>query len=492
MRVSKFVLAGLWLVAGGALIVAGVMFVLIRTDIRLEQIQNPITEEDIERNRVRITTAVLQSGVPYKSALEGFWYMDAQGNLLQYNPDAYARNGISDTALSKLVEDVTYGSAYTKETTRAIPAGSLSKEFQFHNALYAPGGVGNTYALIERLALRAKNGNATREELEQLAYAYEQIGSYKDRDAVRTVLCKRFDAFCAPIATITIAGFVVDLAGNAIEGATVEVLGHTNEETVTTNSKGAYTVRAPVAELEKIRIKATKRNFSDGIGHVQVVTSGRSTYEVLPIVLSSAVGIVSINTKEKTVTGADNEVLADGSYRIITPQSEYRIPADAIVTKEGAPYEGLVDVYLYEFTKDTVPESLVAVDTFDQVMGYAGDLMKTFGMPYIQFFTPGGKELHVRSSNPMVLTYRIYHMQALYNAEDNVYPPLTEEDMAFLEDASVEGSYDIDRDFLIRTDLLRFPAFWVFDQARGVWDNVGVDVVDKSGVIRSIFYTIRG
>lgn len=492
MRVSKFFLTGLWIVAGCALIVAGVMFVLIRTDIRLEQVQNPVTEEDVERNRVRITTAVTQAGVPYKSALEGFWYADAQGNLLQYDPHTYARNGISDTALVALVRDITQGSAYTKETTRAIPAEALSEEFQFHNALYAPGGVGNTYALIERLALHAKNGTASREELEQLAYAYEQTGSYADRDAVRSTLCAQFDAFCVPTAIVTITGSVVDLAGDAIEGASVEVLSHSDRGTIVTNNKGAYALRVPVAELEKIRIKATKRNFSDGIGHVQIVTTGRSVYEVSPIVLSSPVDIVSINTKEGTVTGSGNHLLPDGSYRISTPQSEYRIPSDAIVTKDGSAYQGLVDVYLYEFTKDSVPESLIAVDTFDQVMGYAGDLMKTFGMPYIQFFTPEGEELHVRSSNPMVLTYRIYHMQALYNAEDNVYPPLTDADMEFLEKASAPGAYEIDRDFLIRTGLLRFPAFWVFDQARGVWDNVGVDVVDKSGVIRSIFYTIRG
>jgi hypothetical protein len=33
--------------------------------------------------------------------------------------------------------------------------------------------------------------------------------------------------------------------------------------------------------------------------------------------------------------------------------------------------------------------------------------------------------------------------------------------------------------------------FWVLDQKRGVWSNVGFDILDKKGTTRSIFYTIN-
>ena len=153
----------------------------------------------------------------------------------------------------------------------------------------------------------------------------------------------------------------------------------------------------------------------------------------------------------------------------------------------------MVDVYLYEFTRDTVPDSLIEVDTFDQIMGYAGDLMKTFGMPYIQFFdTETDEELYVFSSSPMTITHQIYHMDLLYKNVDELYGPLTEDDMIFLVDKTEElGGYPIDRQFLINNELLKFPAWWCFDQDRGIWDNIGIKVLDKNGLIEAQFYTIK-
>jgi hypothetical protein len=82
-------------------------------------------------------------------------------------------------------------------------------------------------------------------------------------------------------------------------------------------------------------------------------------------------------------------------------------------------------------------------------------------------------------------------MEALRTNEDQIYEPLTEADMQLLVAASLGEPYRIDREFLINNQLLRFPAFWVFDRRRGVWDNVGVSVLDTEGTIRSVFYTVR-
>jgi hypothetical protein len=162
------------------------------------------------------------------------------------------------------------------------------------------------------------------------------------------------------------------------------------------------------------------------------------------------------------------------------------------VHRDGAPYRGVVDVYLYEFTAETVPQNLTNIDTFDQVMGYAGNLMKSFGMPYIQFFSPDGEELHVMRSTPMVLTYTIADMEALRMNAAQIYGPLTDADMKILVDSSSVGrGYPIDRTFLIEHGLLRFPAFWVFDRKKGVWENIGIKVLDTEGTIQSLFYTIN-
>lgn len=202
---------------------------------------------------------------------------------------------------------------------------------------------------------------------------------------------------------------------------------------------------------------------------------------------------MTIDTKENTVSGSRNEVNPNGMFVVRTDQSIYEIPSDAIVHENGTLYQGEVDVYLYEFSQGNIPDGLIQVDTFDEVRGFAGDLMKTFGMPFIQFFSPSGEELHVLRSNPMILTYKIANMNELRNNTLAIYSPLTDEDMRFLVDASLNSAetYPIGRQFLIDNQLLRFPAFWVFDRRAGVWDSVGVSVLNTSGTIRSEFYTIK-
>jgi hypothetical protein len=292
----------------------------------------------------------------------------------------------------------------------------------------------------------------------------------------------------------TIHGRVTDAHGNAIQGASVVLLGRTDVSPSITDAKGEYLFATNAMPMEKIRIKASKRNYSDGLGEIVVLTKGtaRKSYVADDIQLTTPITIVTIDYAKKTVTGARNLYSEDGTVTIQTPNSTYQIPAGSIVDQHGEVYtKGPIDVYLYEFDKGNPPESLMQLDTFDQVIGYAGNLMKTFGMPYIQFFAQDGEELGVLKSRPMVLTYRIANMQELRDNTDHIYQPLTDADMEFLVESSRGQPYRIDRDFLIKTNMLRFPAFWVFDRKRGIWDNVGVSVLNKQGVIQTIFYTIR-
>ena len=106
--------------------------------------------------------------------------------------------------------------------------------------------------------------------------------------------------------------------------------------------------------------------------------------------------------------------------------------------------------------------------------------MKTFGMPYIQFFDSDKKELFVKSSNPMIITNKIFHMKELYENSDKIYEALTLEDMKFLVKKTQElGGYPITYDFLIANNMLRWPAWWSLDRKRGVWDSVGMKVLSE-------------
>jgi hypothetical protein len=82
-------------------------------------------------------------------------------------------------------------------------------------------------------------------------------------------------------------------------------------------------------------------------------------------------------------------------------------------------------------------------------------------------------------------------MESLRNDELGFYGKLTDQDMEKLVRDSMEREYIIDRDYLIENGMLRFPAFWAFDRIRGVWDNVGVNVLDVNGTLETRFYTLR-
>ena len=343
----------------------------------------------------------------------------------------------------------------------------------------------------ETLEARIRTQEHSSVDSSSLAYLYELQGNYDARDNVYRDVTDTCES-CREKINITIKGIVVDLNNEPIQGATIDILG-VNETTVRTDATGSYVITTSTFIPGKLRVSALKRNFSDGLVSVNTVSKDKTSYEADPIVIAGATSIVTIDTKENTVSGSRNEVNPNGMFVVRTDQSIYEIPSDAIVHENGTLYQGEVDVYLYEFSQGNIPDGLIQVDTFDEVRGFAGDLMKTFGMPFIQFFSPSGEELHVLRSNPMILTYKIANMNELRNNTLAIYSPLTDEDMRFLVDASLNSAetYPIGRQFLIDNQLLRFPAFWVFDRRAGVWDSVGVSVLNTSGTIRSEFYTIK-
>lgn len=196
---------------------------------------------------------------------------------------------------------------------------------------------------------------------------------------------------------------------------------------------------------------------------------------------------------DKQVTLNTDTANENGEWEFESTQSKYRLKKDALYYLDGTGYTGKeVKVNLYEFTKTSNLDSLATSDTFSPVYGYVGSLMKTFGMPYIQFFDPAGKELFVHKSNPMILVNRIYHMKELYENSDKIYTALSKDDMKFLKKKSDElGGYPLDMTFLTTNNFLRWPAWWALDRKKGVWENIGSKVTDESGIVEVPFYTIN-
>jgi hypothetical protein len=445
---------------------------------------------EIEKRRV---TDALGGIVSERDIRRGFWleYMSETGEieLVFVSIEDLAGQKLSRSELEQVVNDLGDGRIMDADSAMRRSEEELSQNLQFHNGVYASlSGGESTKDMLETLESAQELSSA---DLSSLAYLYELEGDYAARDAVYEDIAEICDT-CREQLTVIIRGTVVDLEGEPVQGATIDVLG-IDEATIRTDVTGSYTTIVPTFVPGKLRVSALKRNFSDGVVSVNTVSKDKTVYEADPIVIGGVVSIVTIDTQENTVSGSDNEVRADGTFVVRTGQSVYEIPNNAIVHENGTLYQGEADVYLYEFSQGNIPDGLIQADTFDDVRGFAGDLMKTFGMPFIQFFSPSGEELHVLSNNPMVLTYKIANMKELYEDTLAIYGPLTDADMQFLVDTSSDNteSYPIDRQFLISNQLLKFPAFWVFDRRAGVWNSIGISVLDMIGTIKSEFYTIK-
>lgn len=496
---KRFVLVLLTLIVLALFAQAGyVLFNAYQNDLFDDATRARLEAEQAARRAAMLDILRVEaSNISEHNIQQGFWYAQSGAHggedIFYFDVNELARQGVSDDELRRLIAEMEQSRIVNDASMRVLRNSELPSNLQFHNSVYTFGETGNIFTLQNELEWNVRKNQHTEDDLFRLGYLLELKGDYEGRDAIRAQSCEEFGTNCKGGVSVTLTGSVVSGTGDPVQGAVVSVLSKPGTPVVRTDEDGVFSVTVDVRQLEKVRVSAIKRNFSDGIASVVIATTKKRDYQLDPIVIESPINIVTVDLKKGTVTGEGNAFSSGGeSIMIRTENSTYIIPHDAVVYKDGSEYNGVYEVYLYEFTKETVPEGLITVDTFDAVVGYAGDLMKTFGMPYIQFFSPDGEELHVRASNPMKLTYQIPHMQELYNNTDQIYRALTVSDMDKLVAATVRSTgYPITREFLIENNLIHFPAFWVFDRRAGVWESIGIRVNNSDGEIESLFYTVN-
>jgi len=466
-----------------------------------QQIASDAALTELQQQNSQATLSALEAaGVSAQQVSQGFWYIttDQYGNqsIAYFDLSEWsAQSGLTLAQIAALAETVASSTVVNKNQMYAVPESQLPPDLQFHNELYSgqlqPGQFSDTQATLEAAY---KSGMATADQLWELSYMDELQGDYADRDAIDAADCKLFQQRCSGTLAITLTGNVVDEQGNPIEDASVSVLDDSSIKPVTTDDKGDFSITMSALPLEKIRVEVQKPDYTQGIASAITLSSGKSVYELGAIQLTTPIVSLTIDTAKHTVTDPKDTANADGSFVLTDGTSTYDIPAGAIVNPDGSPYSGPADVYIYDFTRDTVPQSLVDLDTFDDVAGYAGNLMQTLGMPYIQFFTPSGQELAVMKSDPMLLTFNIPGWEDMKdNFLDRSEGPLTDAQIQTIlaaSEADPDG-FPITSQFLLDNKISTFAAFWVFDTKSGVWDNTGARLLNASGTIQVQFYTIN-
>lgn len=459
-----------------------------------------LTPAEIEKNKNKLTDAFANAGISYLNVTRGFWTrtLNADGveELVFLSVDDLARRGLTEWQINEILTRLASSSVESRDSMRMVPQSELPKEYQFHNEIYTVAR-GTDEFVLKRQALEdaVASGAYTAASLFELGYLYELEAKYKERDRLYAQACTEFGERCERDMTVTVHGRVVDAYDVPIVGARVSVVSVSQAPEVLTDTKGEYSLTLPVRTMEKVRVKASKKNYSDGVVQALVVTKERRDYTMDTITLSTPLVVVHVNNDVHTITGGEAQISADGAEFVTSSGFvTYYIPWDAIVRKDGLPYRGDIDILMYEFSKATAPDSLLVADVLTPELGFSGDVMVTFGMPYIQFFTPSGEELHVLKSHPMRLVQKMapIDMERLKsNSDAQAERGLTEQDLRALVDASTFGDYALTFEYLAKHHLDHFPAYWVFDRTAGVWDNIGMNVLDMDGTVETYFYTIN-
>ncbi len=442
---------------------------------------------------------VFKDLVDNQKMTDGFWYttIDMYGNeiLSYFDLSVLIKNGATDEEIRAIYEEIKNSRVSPKSSFQSVPENELPPNIQFHNAILTSPLVynENKYLDIKKALVSSYLSNkATKDELIRLSYIYGLEGNYKERDLINKKLCLDFKFNCSKGVAVEIIGSVRDGRGYNIQNAEVSVFGDNTLIPIFTNVDGNYKLSINVNEFEKIRLKVTKRGFSDAVVNITVLNSNIKRYNPDTAIINSSNSIFTLDTIKKTITGLENKI--EGNNAIVkTSQSIYTIPLNVFFDKNGNQFFGQMEIVAFEFNRATAPLSILEVDTFDSARGYAGNLMQTYGMPYVQFFAKNGDEIFVKASNPIKLTYNMYHIKDLYSGNANEPSEVSLKDIETVLEFSQKSTskYPIERQFLIDNELTQIPAWWIFDQSKGVWDNVGYSLINKDGKIETIFYTIK-
>lgn len=327
------------------------------------------------------------------------------------------------------------------------------------------------------------------EKKELISYLYDLRWDYDKANQNRTDTCLENKITCDKKNKFRIYWKVLDDNNEPLSWVEISFLNNETDFSIS-NSEGEYSISLEYYPFSHLRFKAQKNWYSDWFKAISFNNSNGEweKNENLNFHLNKAHYVENKN-KNETIVKNWNKY-----FEFKTLQSFYLVPSNHLYYKDWDIWRGEnIDVYMYEFKKSDNTSDLIQVDTFDDISGFVWNLMKTFWMPYIQFFdAKTNKELFVYKSNPMILQNNIYHMQELYDNYDGIYEAITKEDMEYLLMYSNEkGWYPIDFDFLTKNNFLRWPAWWALDRRKWIWESIPSKVLSVNWLIETEFYSIN-
>lgn len=330
--------------------------------------------------------------------------------------------------------------------------------------------------------------NKSIEKKELISYLYDLKWDYKKANKNREKTCLENEITCSKTNKFKLYWKVLDENNKPLSWVKITLLNQW--KTIKSDKDWNYNFELDYYPFSHLRFKASKNWYSDWFKTISFNNSNWTweKREKLDFHINKA-----HYTEERDIN--EFETINWKKYFVFkTKQSRYLVPINWLYYNNWNKWKWKkLKVYMYEFKKSDNISDLVQWDTFSPISGYVWNLMKTFWMPYIQFFDKStNRELFVYKSNPMILQNNIYHMKELYNNHDKIYEAITKEDMKFLVEYSKEKwGYPIDFEFLVKYNFLRWPAWWALDRRKWVWEAIPAKVISVDWLIETEFYSIN-
>ncbi len=379
-------------------------------------------------------------------------------------------------------------------------------EMKTHKALHTwDSYADNSFLKIkELLEKKLKRASISIEEMSLLHYTYSLEGDYVSAERLEKTICQKSKKDCKKKETVLITGTVLDLKGKPLKNTTISVLNYSTQKPAITGEDGSFQLNIQTNSLEKIRLRALKRGYSDGFRDFYVYRPEGENYEETILkkeanfTLNQSHAIVALDldnnkidlTKKGIVKSAN---FKDNQFIIRIKNNIYKIPKNVFINiKKESVLSGNVEVHFYEFDRDSSydMENLVLADISSEEgqRMFLGGFLTTFGMPYMQFYSEKGEELFVGKANPIYLTYQLVEMEEL-RIKYNKDRPITEEDLeALVALSSKSEESPLSREYL-NTLPFDFPPWWMLNRKKGMWENVPFKMLDTKGLLETTFYS---
>ncbi len=379
----------------------------------------------------------------------------------------------------------------------------------------------------------------TKEEMTELAYLYDLQGEYQAAKEIRHKQCEKFTETCTTKTIMKIYGIAKDHTGNLLRGVQIKIANFPELSTVTTDQDGKYKMVIFSAFPQKIRLKAWKSGYFNGIQQFYVLGGGEGQIE-RNFYLEKAQKRVILQKKSKpnlssslftkyltanTITNdpaittgeLENRELHGENYNYYTykpdnldVQVEYFFPDnnkfyDANGTELLNVDWTTVELKIrYNTATDEdrmlIPGGPLNYDfmlTNGAVYPSPRYQLRIAGMPYLEFETQTHEPLYLDKSTPIYIRFELSEWNKLLTSGLNgLTNKLTPSHIRVLSSAQDLGNAN-DNPYVFTYIKLKslgldfFPAYWILDHKKSVWTNKGFslvnvnDLLDINGNIKS-------